>query len=128
MQNRLFRNDVLARVRTNRVYIEIKGMIPGALLQCLRDTYGRRLILHLEYGKRMHNILEAPLYEQEPEEMNPGALLRFFRQDNGLSQAMLGKKLGGVSRQNVSHMDSPRENSSGRPARRVPLYSRRRTE
>src|SRR5208337_3406529 len=70
MQNRLFRNDVLARVRTNRVYIEIKGMIPGALLQCLRDTYGRRLILHLEYGKRMHNILEAPLYEQEPEEMN----------------------------------------------------------
>jgi DNA-binding XRE family transcriptional regulator len=113
---------VLARVRTNRVYIEIKGMIPGALLQCLRDTYGRRLILHIEYGKRMHNILDAPLYEQDPKEMNPGAWLRFFRQDNGLSQAGLGQKLGGVSRQNISNMEYGRRPISRKMALRLSSF------
>jgi transcriptional regulator with XRE-family HTH domain len=38
--------------------------------------------------------------------MKPGDYLRFFRQDNGLSQAQLGRKLGGVSRQNVCHMEN----------------------
>ncbi|MGA2379736.1 MAG: helix-turn-helix transcriptional regulator [Spirochaetia bacterium] len=40
--------------------------------------------------------------------MSPGACLRFFRQDKGLSQARLGQELGGVSRQNVSHMENSR--------------------
>lgn len=114
--------DVLARVRTNRVYVEIKGMIPARLLQCLRDEYGRRLILKCEWGERLPNILDAPLYEREPKEMSPGAWLRYFRQDGGLSQAKLGQEIGGVSRQNVSHMEYGRRQISRQMALKLSSY------
>jgi DNA-binding XRE family transcriptional regulator len=113
---------VLARVRTNRVYIEVKGIIPGALLQCLRDEYGRRLILKCEWGERLPNVLDAPFYEREPGEMSPGAWLRYFRQDGGLSQAKLGQELGGVSHQNVSHMEYGRRQISRQMALRLSSF------
>jgi len=40
--------------------------------------------------------------------MNPGAFRRLFRQIENLSQAELGRKLGGVSRQNICHMENGR--------------------
>lgn len=116
------RIDVHASVKTNRVFIQIKGDIPGALLQCLRDEYGRRLILKCEWGERLSNVLDAPLYEREPKEMSPGACLRFFRQDKGLSQARLGQELGGVSRQNVSHMENSRRPISRQMALRLSSF------
>ncbi len=97
-------------------------MIPGTLLQCLRDTFGRRLILKCEWGERLPNVLDAPLYEREPGKMSPGAWLRYFRQDRGLSQAKLGHELGGVSRQNVSHMEYGRRQISRRMALKLSRY------
>ncbi|MGO9308954.1 MAG: helix-turn-helix transcriptional regulator [Spirochaetia bacterium] len=51
--------------------------------------------------------------------MSPGAWLRYFRQDRGLSQAKLGQELGGVSRQNVSHMEYGRRQISRQMALRL---------
>ena len=114
--------DVRARVRTNLIYIQIHGEIPDALLRCLQAEYGRRLILKCECGETWHNVLDAPLYESEPPAMGPGAWLRFFRQDKGLSQAELGWKLGGVSRQNVSNMEYGRRPISRRMALKLSAY------
>jgi DNA-binding XRE family transcriptional regulator len=113
---------VRARVRTNLIYIQIHGEIPDALLQCLQAEYGPRLILKCECGETWHNVLDAPLYESEPPAMGPGAWLRFFRQDKGLSQAELGWKLGGVSRQNVSNMEYGRRPISRRMALKLSAY------
>jgi DNA-binding XRE family transcriptional regulator len=112
---------VLARVRTNLIYVEIKGIIPAALIQVLRLEYGHRLILRSEWGERMRNVLDAPLYKREPLEMNPGAYLRFFRLDNGLSQMGLGQTLG-MSRQNVSHMENGRRPISRQMALRLSRF------
>jgi transcriptional regulator with XRE-family HTH domain len=97
-----------AIVKTNRVWIQIRGVIPGALLDVLRQEYGRRLIVRCEWGEQKLDILNAPVYEQEPKEMNPGAYLKFFRQVKELSQVELGRKLGGMSRQNVCDMENGR--------------------
>ena len=75
------------------IYLVIDGVIPGELLQFLRDYFGRRLILRA-FGEPLRNVLDAPLYKQAPLEMKPGDYLRFFRQDNNLSQSELGRKLG----------------------------------
>jgi DNA-binding XRE family transcriptional regulator len=106
-------------VRTNRVYIQIRGDIPGAVLQALRDEYGRSVILRCEGLEPWTNILDAPLYARKPLTMYPGAYLRFFRRDNGLSQSELGSKLGGVSRQNISNMEYGRRPISRRMALRL---------
>jgi DNA-binding XRE family transcriptional regulator len=97
-----------ASVRTNQIYIDIKGIIPGALLEVLRLEYGRRLVLRTEGYERMFDVLNAELYEKEPMEMNPGAYLKFYRQDSDLTQAELGRKLGGIRRQNISSMENGR--------------------
>ena len=56
----------------------------------------------------MTDILNAPLYEQQPREMTPGDYLRFFRQDRDLTQAELARKLGTVSRHRISDMENGR--------------------
>jgi plasmid maintenance system antidote protein VapI len=67
----------------------------------------------------MLDILNAPLYEQDPKEMSPGAYLRFYRQDKDLTQAELGWNLGGVSRQNVCKMENGQRPISRRMAMRI---------
>jgi transcriptional regulator with XRE-family HTH domain len=67
----------------------------------------------------MRNVLDAPLYKRVPLEMKPGDYLRFFRQDNNLSQSELGRKLGRLSRQDISKMENERRPISRRMALRL---------
>jgi DNA-binding XRE family transcriptional regulator len=112
---------VIARVRTRLTYVQIKGYIPAGLILTLREEFGRRLILRNEWGEP--GFQEARLYEREPTEMRPGAWLRFFRLDNGLSQKVLGRYFG-VSRQNVSHMENGRRPISRKMAMRLSRFFR----
>ena len=95
-------------VKTSQVYLEIRGAISESLLELLRLEYGRRLRVRSEWGERMTDILNAPMYELEPIEMRPGDYLRFYRQDKDLTQGELGQKLGGIPRQNICSMESGR--------------------
>ena len=95
-------------LRTRDTFIEIRGAIPGAVIDVLRQEYGRRLIIRIEWEERMPDILNLPLYEQEPSKMSPAAYLRFFRRDKSLTQAELGMQLGGLSRQHISDMENGR--------------------
>jgi len=110
---------MLASVKTSRIRVHIQGVIPGVLLEVLRQEYGQRLIVRSERGVPMLDILNAPLYEQDPKEMSPGAYLRLYRQDIDLTQAELGRDLGGISRQNVGHMENGRRPISRRMAMRL---------
>ncbi len=98
-----------AIVKTGGIWIQLRGNIPQAVLDVLRQEYGRRLILRSELGEPMTDILNAPLYKSNPVEMTPGDYLRFFRQDRDLTQAALGQALGGLSRQNVFDMENGRK-------------------
>jgi DNA-binding XRE family transcriptional regulator len=98
-----------ATVKTRDVGIQVSGIIPSSLLEVLREEYGRRLILRSEWGgDPRQDILNAPLYHQDPRNMNPGAFLKLFRRIGNLSQTELGRKLGGVTRQNICHMENGR--------------------
>jgi DNA-binding XRE family transcriptional regulator len=109
-----------ATVKTRNVWIQIRGAIPASLLEVLREEYGCRLIVRSEWvGEPMRDVLNAPLYSQDPREMNPGAFLRLFRQLEDLSQAELGRKLGGVTRHNVCHMENGRRPISRSMAMRL---------
>jgi DNA-binding XRE family transcriptional regulator len=95
-------------LRIPGTFIEIRGAIPGTVLEVLRQEYGRRLIIRTTWGERLPDILNLPLYEQEPRKMSPAAYLRFFRKDKSLTQAELGMQLGGLSRQHISDMENGR--------------------
>jgi len=111
-----------ATVKTRDVWIVIRGIIPSPLLAVLRKEYGRRLILRSEWGEVMRDVLNAPLYAQDPRERTPGVSLRHFRQLENLSQAELGRKLGGVTRQNICHMENGRRPISRGMAMRLSRF------
>jgi len=96
---------VRARVRTRDVFIEIRGIIPGALLEVLRLEYGCRVIESMDVEMPMKDVLSAPLYEREPQQMRPGDFLRFYRCKKCLTQSELCKELVGLYRQNISGME-----------------------
>jgi DNA-binding XRE family transcriptional regulator len=108
-----------AIVRTNHVWIVIKGVIPPSLLHLLRLEYGTHVREHSEFGEQMRNVLDAPLYEKEPLEMSPGDYIRLFRKEAMLSQSELGRKIGGVSRQNICRMERGRRPISRKMALRL---------
>jgi DNA-binding XRE family transcriptional regulator len=113
---------VRAKVRTRDVFIEIRGVIPGTLLEVLRHEYGIRLITRTDCGEPMRDTLSAPLYEREPQRMGPGDFLRFYRSKSGLTQSELGKRLGGIPRQNVSGMEGGKRHIGERMARRLAAF------
>jgi DNA-binding XRE family transcriptional regulator len=107
-------------LRTRDTFIEIRGAIPGTVLEVLRKEYGRRLIARCDWVvEQLPDILNAPLYEQDPQQMSPAAYLRFFRQDNSLTQAELGLRLGGLSRQHISDMENGRRSVGRAMARKL---------
>lgn len=70
----------------------------------------------------MLDILNASLYEQDPKEMNPGAYLRFYRQEKDLTQSDLGRNLGGVSRQSLCKMENSRRPISRKMSMRLSRF------
>ena len=96
-------------VKTARIFIKIEGVISGNLLSVLRDEYGRKLIVRSMWEMEpMQDVLMAPLYELDPNEMSPGDYLRRYRIDKRLTQEELGRRLGGIPRQNISNMEKGR--------------------
>jgi DNA-binding XRE family transcriptional regulator len=94
-------------VKTRDVWIRISGVVPGSVLDVLHEEYGRRLIVRTEWDEPMTDVLNAPLYEQQPSEPGPMSLLKFYRQDKGLTQAELGRQLC-ISRQKVCDLEAGR--------------------
>ena len=109
-------------LRTRDTFIEIRGAIPGNLLELLRKEYGRRLIIRCDWQGPLPDILNLPLYEREPMKMSPAAFLRFFRQDKLLTQTELGMQLGGLSRQHISDMENGRRSISKGTARKLSRF------
>jgi DNA-binding XRE family transcriptional regulator len=103
-------------VRTDLIWVQIRGIVPAALLHVLRLEFGQRMIVRTEAWGRMRNVLDAPLYQRVPKVMSPGDYLRLFRRLEGLTLAELGRKLGGVGRQNVCNMERGRRPISRRMA------------
>jgi DNA-binding XRE family transcriptional regulator len=97
-----------ARVKMRGISIDIEGAIPGPILEILRLEYGPRLRVTTSGFERMRDVLNAPLYKTETLAMNPRAYLKFYRQDNYLTQAELGRMLGDVQPQIISNMENGR--------------------
>jgi DNA-binding XRE family transcriptional regulator len=109
-------------VKTARIFIRIEGVISWNLLSVLQEEYGRKLIVTSMMGERLPDILMAPFYQPDTTEMSPGDFLRRFRLDKDLTQAELGRRLGGIPRQNVSNMEKGRRPISRKMAVRLSRF------
>ena len=96
-----------AVVKTPHIEISVKGAkIPPKLMKLLKEEYGKELNLVMDGEDELVNVFETQWYKSIKGKMTPGKYLRIYRENKGLTQAQLGKALGGIPRQHISNMEN----------------------
>jgi len=97
---------MLAVVKTPHTSIRIKGKIPDRLIAVLIQEYGKRVTITKETADEMVDVFTTAWYRKIKQDLTPGTYMKTFRQNHKMTQAELGKALGGLPRQHVSNMEN----------------------
>lgn len=92
-------------VRTPRTKIDIDGKISDKLLKVLKEDYGKHIIVE---DDEWVNAVETKWFKKTMKNMTPNDFMRTYRESRGITQAELGKKLGGLTRQRISDIENGR--------------------
>lgn len=94
-----------AHVKTPHIKINIKGEIHPKVLSVLKEVYGKKVKLIKENDEELVDAFETEWFKNIDATMSPGKNMRIYREINKITQEELGNKLGGISKQNISHME-----------------------
>jgi len=94
-----------AHVKTRLTKIDIAGEIHPKLLSVLREVYGTRVKLIEDAKDQFVDAVDTPWFASMRARLTPGKTMKLYRELRTMTQGELGKKLGNVSRQNISHME-----------------------
>jgi DNA-binding XRE family transcriptional regulator len=111
---------VVKKHRTKNTLFEIKGNIPSDVLDFLRNKFGRDVRV-VKDDDELLNIFETGWYKEIRKVITPGETLKIYRENIGLSQDALGKKLGKFTRQKISDMENGKRNISKEVAKKLSL-------
>jgi len=81
----------------------MKGEIPEQIIAMLKKVYGKKVTFTDD--EEYINIEDTEWYKKTKARVTPGKTLSIYRKMRNMTQAELGEKLGGVSKQNISHME-----------------------
>ena len=108
---------MLVHVKTPRIEIEIKGVVSDQLLTMLRNEFGENL--DVSDDDTLVDPFETDWFKETKSQISPGNNLRIDRENAGLTQAELGKRIGSFSRQYISDLENCRKNVSLKVARKL---------
>jgi len=94
-----------AHVKTPHTKINIVGEIHPKVLSVLKEVYGKKVKVIEENDDELIDIFQSDWYRKTEQRMTPGKNLKIYRENKKLTQEELGIKLGGISKQNISHME-----------------------
>ena len=94
-----------AHVKTPHIKIDIKGDIHPKVLSVLKEVYGKKVNLIRENDDELVDVFETDWFKNINSKMTPGKNMRIYREIHKMTQEQLGHKLGGISKQNISHME-----------------------
>ena len=101
--------------------LEVKGEIPAWLLKRLKKEYGKNVSL-LDEDDSLVDIFETAWYKTTEKRSSPGESIRIYRENKGLTQVELGKKLGHIPRQNISSMERNQRGISKEMAKKLSTF------
>ena len=93
-------------VKNARINLKMKGDIPSGIIKALQNEYGDLQIIH-DKGDEAVDIVDKAL--------------RVYRENAGLTQEVLGTKIGGVPRQHNSGMETGRRPIGKEMAKRLAM-------
>jgi len=107
-----------ALVKTHRTNIQIQGDIPSRILDVLRSEYGGKLKIY-EGEDEYVELTETDWYKEIKSQTTPGEAMRIYRDNQQLTQAQLGEKLGNIPRQIISNMERGKRSISLATAKKL---------
>ena len=97
---------MLAVVKTPLTKIRIKGRIPNKLIEVLVQEYGKNVQITADSEDEKLDVFQTDWYRKIKKKLTPGTYIKVFRQNKNMTQAELGKALGGLPRQHISNMEN----------------------
>lgn len=97
---------MLAVVKTPLTKIRIKGRVPNKLIDLLAEEYGNALQITPDPEDEKLDVFQTDWYKNIKKRLSPGTYIRVYRQNRNMTQAALGKALGGLPRQHISNMEN----------------------
>ncbi len=108
-----------AHVKTRHIKIDIEGDIPPELLMYLKKHYGKKVKLVEDDDDRLVDVFATDWFKKIKKKTSAGDAMHIYREMHEMTQEDLGKKLGGISRQNVSHMERGKRPISLKTAKKL---------
>lgn len=96
----------------------MKGIARPQVLIYLEQAF-RQDVEVIEEDKEYINIFKTDWYQEVQKQVNPGRILRMYRENLGMTQAELGQKLGKFTRQKISDMEHNRRTISKAVAKKL---------
>ena len=97
---------MLAVVKTPLTKIRIQGRISNRLLDVLVQEYGEDVQITRDSDDEKVDVFQTEWYKRIKKKLTPGTYMKVFRQNKGMTQAQLGRALGGLPRQHISNMEN----------------------
>ncbi len=101
---------MLAVVKTPHINVRIQGEISPFMMAVLKKEYGRKLQVQGEI-ELSDNFFDTPLAKSLAKKATPADCIQIYRENLGLTQEELGKKVG-VSKNYVSDWENGRRKVS----------------
>ena len=109
---------VVKKHHTKKILFEIKGDIPSDVMGYLKKKFGQNIAV-MEDDEELVNIFDTKWYKEISSSTTPGEALKIYRENFGMSQAELGKKLGKFTRQKISDIENGKRNISKEVAKKL---------
>lgn len=90
-------------VKTPHIKIDISGDIPESIINAVKNEYGNKVKIEND-----DYIIadETEWYKTTKKNMTPARAMKAYRLSRDMTQAQLGKILGGIPRQHISNMEN----------------------
>ncbi|MFW5771286.1 MAG: helix-turn-helix domain-containing protein [Spirochaetota bacterium] len=92
-------------MKTPHIKIDMKGEIHPKVLSVLKEVYGKKVKIIKEKDDELVDVFETEWYKNINSEMTPGKNMTIYRKIHKMTQEELGEMMGGISKQNISHME-----------------------
>ncbi|KGE72538.1 hypothetical protein DC28_06850 [Spirochaeta lutea] len=106
------------QVVVKKPHIRVEGEVTESLVEYLRKSFGEIEVIEDEDEQRIE-ISESDWYQTIRKTITPGENMRVYRQMHNLTQEELGSRIGNLTRQNISNMETNRRSISKAVAKKL---------
>ncbi len=103
--------------------ISVDGDVPTTFLNkianLVKKEYGNDVLVDYDKDEEIIDVFKSDWYKKTKGKMNPGDYIKIYRENLKLTQAELGQKLGGLTRQYISDIEKGRRGVSKEMAKKL---------